>query len=139
MGIRKYRQQAKKAGYRSKFEHTIATYFQNNKIPFSYESHKLQYTVPETPRTYIADWNINNSTNILYESKGRFTAADRKKMLLVMRSNPFITIRMIFQNASVKITKTSKITYGQWCDKHGIEWCDWRKGFPKAWLKEINT
>lgn len=139
MSIRKYRKQAKQAGYRSKFEFDIAQYLKKNKIEFQYEQCKLSYIVPETKRTYLADWLIGDDPNIIYESKGRFTAADRKKMLLVKQANPNHTIRMIFMNPSVKITKTSKVTYGDWCNKHGIEWCDFRKGLPKSWLKVKNT
>ena len=138
MNIRKYRQQAKKAGFRSKFEYDIAKYLEKNKISFKYEVCKLTYIVPETKRSYLVDWLIGDDPSFIYESKGRFTAADRKKMLLVKQCNPTKTIRMIFMNPSVRITKTSKVTYGDWCDKHGIEWCDWRKGLPKAWLKEAS-
>lgn len=56
-------------------------------------------------------------------------------MLEVIKSNPKIKFRLLFQNANTKIRKGSKMTYGDWCDKYGIEWADFRQGIPKEWLK----
>jgi hypothetical protein len=43
---------------------------------------------------------------------------------------------MIFQNADAKINKRSKTSYAAWCDKFGIEWCDFRdKEKLLEWLK----
>lgn len=135
MGMRRARKEAYANGYRSKFELDIAKWFDKNGVKYEYEKCRIKYFVPETVKTYTPDWSLVGQGNILLESKGRFTSCDRKKMLLVIRSNPTLTIRMLFQNASVKLSKTSKTTYGDWCDKNKIEWADWRKGFPKAWLK----
>lgn len=132
------RQARKKAlveGFRSNFELSIAKWLESKGIPFQYEELKLKYTVPETQKTYTPDWQINQNPNIIYESKGRFTSVDRKKMLLVKKSNPEITIRMIFQNASVRLSKKSKTTYAEWCDKNQVEWCEWHNGLPKTWVK----
>lgn len=132
------RQARKKAlieGFRSNFELSIAQWLESKGIPFQYEKLRIKYTVPETQKTYTPDWQINQNPDIIYESKGRFTSVDRKKMLLVKKSNPEITIRMIFQNASVRLSKKSKTTYAEWCDKNQIEWCEFSKGLPRAWLK----
>lgn len=132
---RKARKEALLHGFRSNFEFEIAKYLERNGVDFGYEELKLSYIVPETKRTYTPDWRINKDTQIVYESKGRFSSADRKKMLLVRKCNPNIIIRMIFQNSSVRISKSSDTTYADWCDKNGIEWCDFRHGIPKGWLK----
>jgi len=132
---RKARKKALIEGFRSNFEHDIAKYLDKNGIDFEYESLKLSYIVPETKHTYTPDWQINHDTSVVYESKGRFSAADRKKMLLVRKHNPNVVIRMIFQNSDVRISKASKTSYADWCNKNQIEWCDFRKGLPKTWLK----
>lgn len=129
------RKQALIEGFRSNFELSIAKWLESKGIPYQYEKLKLKYTVPETQRTYTPDWQITSTPDIIYESKGRFTSVDRKKMLLVRKSNPQITIRMIFQNASVRLSKKSKTTYAEWCDKNNIEWCEFKSGLPKAWVK----
>ncbi len=121
--------------FRSKFEEQIANYLTKRNIHFEYESCKLSYIVPETKRNYLPDWLIGTNKNIVFESKGRLTSADRKKMLLVKENNPEIEIRFIFMNSDVKIRKGSKTSYGDWATKNGFEWCDFRKGIPKQWLK----
>lgn len=129
------RKEAYANGYRSKFELDIAKYLENKGINFLYEKCVLNYVVPETKKRYTPDWQIGEGQNIFYESKGRFTAVDRMKILLVRKANPTVLIRMIFQNSAVRISKSSKTTYADWCDKNKIEWCDFKKGIPKEWLK----
>jgi len=135
MGIRRARKEAYANGYRSKFELDISKWFDKNGVKYEYEKCRIKYVVPETIKTYTPDWTLDGNYSVLLESKGFFTGKDRKKMLLVRESNPTLTIRMLFQNASIRLSKTSKTTYSDWCDKNNIEWCDWRKGIPKAWLK----
>ena len=67
----------KNAGYRSKFELSIAKKLIDNKIKFEYEKHKITY-VPKI-RTYTPDFYIP-ATNIYIEAKGEFDKADRDKM-----------------------------------------------------------
>lgn len=121
--------------FRSKFEQQIADYLTKRNINFEYEGCKLSYIVPETKRNYIVDWQIGDNKNIIYESKGRLTSTDRAKMLLVKKNHPDKEIRFIFMNSTVKIRKGSKTSYGDWATKNGFEWCDFRKGIPKHWLK----
>ena len=123
--------------YRSKFEANIAKWLQAKKIKFKYEPCKLNYIVPESKHKYTPDWHLDGDRNIYYESKGKLTAADRKKLLHIKESNPNLTIRIILMNSDVKIRKGSPTTYGDWCTKSGFEWCDWRHGgIPKKWMKQ---
>ena len=66
------------------------------------------------------------------ETKGFFDLADRQKHLLVREQNPEFDIRFLFVNANNKLNKSSKTTYGEWCDKHDILWAE--KIIPKKWL-----
>jgi hypothetical protein len=119
-------------GFRSQFEANIAKYLSDNSIPWEYESCKLMYKIPEKLHTYNPDWVING---VLYESKGRFTKRDRDKMLHVRTSNPNVLVRMVFMDAKVPIAKGSKTTYGDWCNKHNIEWCTFGDAKWKEWLE----
>jgi hypothetical protein len=42
-------------------------------------------------------------------------------MLAVKQANPDKEVRMVFMR-NQKLNKGSKMTYGDWCDKHGIRW-----------------
>ena len=118
------------AEYRSKYEAGIA---KNSPKNVEYEIVKLKWIPPVKVRTYTPDWLLPNG--IIVESKGRFVSADRTKMIEVIKQNPDKDIRMLFMNASVKLSKKSKTTYGDWCDKHNIKWAEGNE-IPKAWLNE---
>jgi len=131
-----HRREAVSKGFRSKFELDVSKWFEENKIKVSYEPCKVKYTVPESQHSYTPDFQIGTNESILIEAKGYFSAADRKKMIHVIRSNPNITFRMILQNSTMKISKRSKTSYADWCDKNGIEWVDWKdKTKLKRWCK----
>lgn len=128
--------------YRSKFEKQIADWLRQNNIKFTYEPCVLNYIVPESKHKYTPDWVFGNKEKkkqqIYYESKGRFTAQDRKKMLLVRESNPDVVIRIIFQNSTVKITKTSKTSYADWCIKNEFDFFCWKLQTKDEFKKWIN-
>ena len=56
--------------------------------------------------------------NLIIESKGRFTTADRKKHLKIKHQYPDIDIRFVFSSSRAKLYKGSKSTYADWCNKH---------------------
>lgn len=120
------------AGYRSKFEESIGDSVRARGFEERYEKIKMSYTVPERAATYTPDWDLGNG--VIVEAKGRLTAADRKKMLLVKAANPGADIRFVFQRASNPIRKGSKTTYAAWCDQHGFPWAE--GNIPTSWLKE---
>lgn len=124
----------KALGYRSGFEAKFAEQLKTNGLKAGYEQDKVKFTQPSCERTYTPDWTIREGVYI--ETKGRFTGADRKKLLWVRESNPDITIYMLFMRSTVTLSKTSKTTYGDWCDKHGIEWADIKDTRRwKSWFK----
>ena len=132
--LSKARREALALGYRSNFEKTFADLLKRNKLKAEYEPDKLKFIQPEQKRTYCPDWKIRKGVYI--ETKGRFTGRDRKKTLWVRESNPGVTAYMLFMRSSVKITKTSKTSYGDWCDKHGIIWADIKDTRKwKGWFK----
>ena len=117
--------------FRSDYELRVAKFLSEQGIKYEYEAHKLVY-YPK-PKTYTPDFYLPDS-DIYVEAKGFFSPADRQKMLLVIKDNPLLDIRMLFLRASNKLNRSSKTTYGAWCDKHSILWADGQ--VPLEWLEK---
>ncbi len=101
----------------------------------AYEPQYLEYQIEET-RRYLPDFRLQKKRGgyIWIEGKGKFTATDRKKMLLVRGCHPGIDIRFVFYRAAAKIRKGSTTTHAMWAEKHGFMWAD--KAIPKEWINE---
>lgn len=121
-----------KEGYRSGLEVTIANQLDKLNIPYTYEKVKLKYSKPISHHTYTPDFVLDNG--IIIESKGRFITADRAKHLLIKQQHPTLDIRFVFTNSKAKISKGSKTTYADWCNKYGFKFAD--KLIPINWIKE---
>lgn len=126
------RQVGLKYGFRSGLEETIAEQLTSKGVGFSFEELVIPYVKPEKPAKYTPDFVLTNG--IIIESKGRFLTEDRQKHLLVKKQHPEYDIRFVFSNSRTKISKRSKTTYADWCDKNGFLYAD--KEIPDAWLKE---
>lgn len=111
--------------YKSKFEYDFAEQYPTLK----YETDKIKYTVQHT---YNPDWKIRDG--VYLETKGLFKAADRAKHLYIKQQHPEITVYLVFQNPNNRLSRVSKTTYGEWCDKHGIEWAT-LDTIPEEWFK----
>ena len=118
----------KSHGFRSNFELNVAQQLVKKKIAYDYEKHPIQY-IKEC--TYTPDFYLKKY-GFFVEVKGQFTASDRGKHLLIKKQQPELDIRLLFLNANSKLYKGSKTTYGRWCDRYDIKWCD--KFLPKEWL-----
>jgi hypothetical protein len=130
---------------RSKFERRIAKELKDANIDFKYEHTSYEYDEPlrknrarcadcgsgSLLRTgwYTPDFFLGNG--VIIETKGRFTAADRRKMIAVKKEHPDLDIKMLFMRNN-KIQKNSKTYYTDWCVQHGY---DYAVGHPKEeWL-----
>ena len=122
---------AKKLGYRSGLEDKVAKQLELQGVKVEYETTKIKYVVPESLHTYTPDFVLPNG--IIVETKGRFVVADRKKHLLVQQQYPDLDIRFVFSNSKTKISKGSKTSYADWCNKNGFTFAD--KEVPEQWLK----
>lgn len=124
-------------GFRSKLEMIVNKQLKDSGIPFSYEGelNTIRYIVPASRHRYLADFLLGNG--IIIESKGMFTSDDRKKHLIIREQYPELDIRFLFSNSRNKISKTSKTTYGSWCEAKGFQYAD--KVVPDAWLTEQKT
>ena len=118
----------KKRTFRSKLEEQVADLLDQLKVPYEYESCQVAYTIMHH---YNPDFILPNG--IYLESKGYWDAKDRRKILAVVKDNPDIDLRMVFQAPFNKISKKSKTTYAQWCERHGIKWAAVHS-IPIDWL-----
>lgn len=115
--------------YRSKFEVKVAADLGKRKVDFQYEKVSFDY-VPKI-RNYTPDFYLPES-KIYIETKGRLTTNDRVKHLLIKDQYPDLDIRFVFVNANNKISRTSKTTYANWCDRHKFLWAE--SLVPMEWL-----
>ena len=69
---------AKKYGFKSGLEENISQQIGDKGIEVLYETEKVQYIVPASTHTYHPDFKLPNGIRV--ETKGRFVAADRKKI-----------------------------------------------------------
>lgn len=126
------RQVSLKYGFRSGLEEAIAEALTSKGVGFTYEEDTIPYVKPEKQSKYTPDFKLENG--IIIESKGRFLTEDRQKHLLIQKQHPMLDIRFVFSNSRAKISKRSKTTYSDWCEKHGFLFSD--KTIPDEWIKE---
>lgn len=131
-----FSQHARRLGFRSGLEETVANQLNRLALPFEYEAKekRITYEKPATKHKYSPDFTFTNSP-IIIETKGYFKTADRKKHLLIKEQYPDIDLRFVFGNSNTRISKQSKTTYAAWCIKHGFKYAD--KEIPPDWIKEI--
>lgn len=122
-----------KHGVRSGLEDVICQELSERGIPYKYEELTLEYVQPEKKRKYTPDIELEDS-GIIIEIKGRWVTADRQKIAMIKEQYPDLDLRMVFSNSKAKISKKSKTTYGDYCDKLGIPYAD--KRIPEEWLQE---
>ena len=128
------RQVGLKFGFRSGLEKEIEAQLRACGIDPKYESLTIKFHV-EKDCKYTPYFPVSKS--IIIETKGRFTAADRMKMLMVQKQHPEFEFRFVFSNSNNRISKISKTTYGKWCENNGFKYAD--KVIPQEWIDEILT
>jgi predicted nuclease of restriction endonuclease-like RecB superfamily len=109
--------------FKSKLEEIIADFY---KMADKYETEKIEYVLKNT---YTPDFCFSDA-NTYVEVKGFWKPSDRRKMLEVIKQYPNKKFIMFFQDSTIKITKRSKTTYGDWCDKNKITWFCWKTKRP---------
>tara|TARA_Y100001968_G_C19439248_1_gene761604 strand:+ start:3177 stop:3527 length:351 start_codon:yes stop_codon:yes gene_type:complete len=114
--------------FRSRLEEQVSDLLCELGIDYEYEPTKVSYQIQHF---YTPDFLLPN--HVYLETKGYWDPADRRKMKAVKEQNPDLDIRMVFQNPYNKISKKSKTTYAQWCERHGIPWTSW-VNIPMEWL-----
>lgn len=120
---------------RSKFEVSIAKKLKELKVPFTYETYSYNYN--EALRKNLAKCGDCGSKNLvregwytpdfflgtgwILETKGRFTAHDRRKMLAFKKEHPEEKIAMVFMRNN-KLSKQSSTRYSDWCEQNNFDY-----------------
>lgn len=129
------------SGKRSGYEEHVAKSLDSRNIPYEYEAEVLSYIkppVPPKPSRYTPDFTIEkkDGTKMYIESKGKFTAQDRKKMVLVKEQNPEADIRLLFMRDNY-LTTQKKSKYSTWALRNGFPFAVSYSGHvPDSWIEE---
>ena len=114
--------------FKSELEEQVSDLLCNCGIDYEYEPTRIPY---EIQHNYSPDFLLPNG--VYLECKGYWDSIDRRKVKNVVEQHPEIDLRMVFQAPYNKISKKSKTTYAQWCDRHKIPWCAYHN-IPIEWL-----
>lgn len=117
-------------GYRSGLEERVARELNAAGHSFKFEAVKLKFVQPAKPRSYTPDFQLANG--VFIETKGRFLTADRQKHLWIKEQCPNIDLRFVFSNPNARISKGSKTTYADWCERNGFLYA--KGSIPASWL-----
>ena len=119
--------------FRSSLEADVAKALHALGTPFDYESEVLTYT--KTHR-YTPDFVLRSSSGdpIFIEVKGFFSPQDRSKTIEVLRQNPGLDLRFVFERASTRLNRRSKTTYAAWCERHNLLWAE--REVAEEWQNE---
>ena len=114
--------------FRSGLEERVADLLSGLGVSYEYESKKIPYVIQHH---YTPDFILPN--HIVLECKGYWESADRRKIKKVKEDNPDLDLRMVFQAPYNTISKKSKTTYAQWCERYNIPWTHFHD-IPLDWL-----
>lgn len=116
--------------FRSKYEKRIWDNLKKrHKVEYEPQEPKIRYTLP---KCYVPDFKLPNGVYV--EAKGYFRSADRTKMLRVKKENPSLDIRLLFQRANQRLTKSpNSMMYWEWAEKHEFPWGE-GETIPEEWF-----
>ena len=120
--------------YRSGLEKETVAWLKERQKKVCYEELRSEWE-DLMYRTYTPDFELDNG--IIIETKGIFSAADRRKHVEIKKQHPTLDIRFVFSNANAKLYKGAKSRYSDWCDKQGFMWA--HRVIPEEWLNEKGT
>ena len=120
-----------KRTYRSGLEEEAAAFLKSRQKKVEYEKLKIEWEDLKY-RTYTPDFELDNG--IIIETKGIFSAADRRKHVEIQRQHPKLDIRFVFSNANARLYKGAKSRYCDWCEQKGFKWA--HRVIPEDWLLE---
>ena len=118
--------------FRSGLEKQVADLLSNLGITYEYETTRIAYQIQHH---YTPDFILPNK-HVLLECKGYWDAKDRRKIKTIKKQNPDLDLRMVFQAPYNRISKKSKTTYAQYCERHDIPWTSYAN-IPLKWLVGI--
>ena len=117
-----------KSGLEARFEEK--TRLMGYTLP--YETKKIKYTIPEKQHSYTPDFEVTN--NVYIETKGLWTAQERKKALLIKDQHPHVKILYVLYRDQ-RLSKKSDTSYISWAQKKGLLVCTFKD--VEVWTKFI--
>ena len=114
--------------FRSKLEERVADLMVELGVKYEYECTKIPYVIQHN---YTPDFVLPNG--VYLECKGYWDSDDRRKIKAVKTANPDLDLRMVFQAPFNTISKKSKTTYAQYCERLNIPWTSYAN-IPLDWL-----
>ncbi len=114
--------------FRSKLEEKVSLLLEELNVGAEYEAGTIDYVIKHK---YLPDFRL--PSGVFLECKGYWDDEDRRKIRNVKEQHPDLDLRMVFQNPYNTISKRSKTTYAQYCEKLGIPWCSYNS-IPLKWL-----
>lgn len=120
--------------FRSKFEKKVYESIpsdQRGLVDYEPQAPVISYV---TSSRYIPDLRLPG--DIFVECKGYFDPKARAKMLAVKKQNSSLDIRILFQRANNRLTKSpNSLMYWQWAEKHGFPWAE-GPHIPEEWFTQ---
>lgn len=120
--------QNRKTRFKSSLEKLFAAKLLALGLGAAYEPDRFEFVKRSH---YVPDFKIANKKYV--ETKGFFASSDRSKLVTFKEQYPEIEILLVFGNASNRLNRNSKTTYGEWATKHGFRWIDITQPIPQEW------
>ena len=114
-------------GFRNQFEEKLASFLEEKRVAFEYETLILSYTLEGK---YKPDFILPNG--IIIEAKGFFRTHAQRALRAVKKAHPELDIRLVFFNQNQKV-QGSKLKCYEWAVKHKFKFAD--KTIPESWIK----
>lgn len=110
---------------RNRFEKETYKHLLKKKVNFDYESEKIAYVIAAH---YIPDFIIRSPLGRTYiECKGYLRPEDKRKLIAVKKTNPWMDLRMLFYEDNKKNIR--------WAIRNGFKYAVGE--IPDAWLQGL--
>ena len=115
------RKKRKRGEFKGKLEEQINQSLLDQGLGISYEGERFDYYLK---RWYTPDFLVKGQAfDFWIEVKGYWPSSRRNQFLCVLRNHPNLNIFVALQSPHQRISKQSRTTYCQWCEKYGVAWC----------------
>ena len=115
------RKKRQRGEFKGKLEEQINQSLLDQGLEISYEKERFDYYLK---RWYTPDFLVKgHAFDFWIEVKGYWPSSRRNQFLCVLRNHPTLNIFVALQSPHQRLSKQSKTTYCQWCERFGVAWC----------------
>ena len=115
------RKKRKRGEFKGKLEEQINQSLLDQGLEISYEKERFDYYLK---RFYTPDFLVKGQAfDFWIEVKGYWPSSKRTQFLAVLRNHPTLDIFVALQSPHQRISKQSRTTYCQWCERYSVAWC----------------